>query len=31
MGKSKHAQQDREGLAELTKAFAEPEYIRKQS
>ena len=31
MGKSKNAKQNREGLAELTKAFAEPEYIRKQS
>ena len=27
MGKSKNAKQNREGLAELTKAFAEPEYI----
>ena len=31
MGKSKNAKQNKEGLAELTKAFAEPEYIRKQS
>lgn len=31
MGKSKNAKQNREGLVELTKAFAEPEYIRKQS
>ena len=30
MGKSKNAKQNREGLAELTKAFEEPEYIRKQ-